>query len=551
MNSLRIADPRSARPRDQLGRYELVRELVFGRQCSVYLARSQGEGRANVVIKRMRDAFPDDLSRARMLREGRVGLGLRLPQLVRVLEIHDHPELFLVMEYVDGERLSELLARTRGKDVLRFVVSALLDALCALSSLHGYRDETGAPGYLVHQAPSARHLLVGLDGVTRLVDLSNLHGPTLGPMPQHAYTLLESEQSPEHVERAAIDPRCDLYVLGTVLSHSLVKAGRRDVPGLLQVSQRAIALCPSARYWSADEMAHALRFAAAEAGLLATRAEVARWVRSSRASALESLAAAPAQLPPPDPALPVQVVEAPSMQRDERCRATSFDTVLEHQPVNYALSRARQEQPPLRAHALPRRVYAHEGARGTLVGFAVAEPGACALVTQQAEDASAFRPPLGRLGKRRVALAGAAIALSAALGTTTFMDRDHASRGPAAVDARAVRLAARPPSLTSAAPVPALSAAPVQTPPPPAQVLALRSLTKATSNTSAKVSLPTAAPRLPRADREGAAVVSEPAPTSTRPAREEELVLHEPVVLFYDDDDPNQTPRIGIPGNPF
>jgi serine/threonine protein kinase len=103
MNSLRIAEPPSVRPRDRLGHYELVRELAFGRLYSVYLARSPGEARKNVVIKRMRDAFPDDLSRARMLREGRVGLGLRVPQLVRVLEIDDHPELFLVMEYDPGQ----------------------------------------------------------------------------------------------------------------------------------------------------------------------------------------------------------------------------------------------------------------------------------------------------------------------------------------------------------------------------------------------------------------------------------------------------------------
>jgi serine/threonine protein kinase len=139
MNPLRIADSCSARPHDQLGHFELVRELAFGRLYSVYLARSLAESGGNVVIKRMRDAFPNDLSRARVLREGRVGLGLRVPQLLRVLEIHDHPELFLVMEYVEGSKLSALLPRTRGKDVLRLVVSALLDALCALSALHAPR----------------------------------------------------------------------------------------------------------------------------------------------------------------------------------------------------------------------------------------------------------------------------------------------------------------------------------------------------------------------------------------------------------------------------
>ncbi|MET0284221.1 MAG: protein kinase [Polyangiales bacterium] len=475
MTRLHIADPRT-KPRDTLGRYELVRELAFGRFYSVYLARAKGDARS-VVIKRLRTAHPESYARARMLREARVGMGMRVPQLARVLEICDEPELFVVMEYVEGTPLSELLAKARGKDVLRFVLPVLLDTLRALSALHNWKDETGAPGYLVHQAPSARHLLVGLDGVTRLVDLSNLHGRLLGAMPSAQYTLMDSELAPEQAARVGLDPRCDLYIVGAVLRHALAQSGRTNVPGLLEVCERATSLRPADRYWSADELGHALEFAASEADLLAPPEQVARWVRQSRASLIAATATAPRvklTLPAPSPELAKLVLPAMPLVFSAGLDTTVIE-VVEH---------VAQVEP--------------------------SEPA----------------PTVSRPSRLPLTAAGLALALVTGVTLHAWLDR-----APPVV-ATPLAFPVEAPKLVPAPVAPAVVPPPVVTP---------------------VVAPVVEAPKEPRRRRarEPEREAVETPRERAKPRGEEQLVLHEPEVLFYDEEDVTADPRIGVPVNPF
>jgi hypothetical protein len=490
VNRLHIADPRT-KPRDTLGRYELVRELAFGRFYSVYLARAIGDSRS-VVIKRLRTAHPEAYARARMLREARVGMGMRVPQLARVLELSDEPELFVVMEYVEGTPLSELLAKARGKDVLRFVLPVLLDALRALSALHNWKDETGAPGYLVHQAPSARHLLVGLDGVTRLVDLSNLHGRLLGAMPSAHYTLMDSELAPEQAARVGLDPRCDLYIVGSVLRHALAQSGRTHVPGLLEVCERATALRPADRYWSAEELGHALQFAASEADLLAPPEQVARWVRQSRASLIAATATAPRvklTLPAPSPELAKLVLPSSPIAWAPGLGSTVIEVV------------ERREQPMAEVSELP-------------------APSTPAV--------RAARAP-------RVAAAGLVFALATGLALHAWLERE-----PPLV-ATPLAFPSEPELATTAvAPqAPAVVAQPAVVPPVVQPVVVTPPEPRRRRAREVAGDAPTVA--TPR-------VRAQPRPT---PRVEEALVLHEPEVLFYDEEDVTADPRIGVPVNPF
>ncbi len=500
MTRLRIADPRPVslarreaghpdKARDTLGRYELVRELAFGRFYSVYLAQPADAARS-VVIKRLRDAYPGQHARARMLREARVGLSMRVPQLARVLELHDEPELFAVMEYVEGASLSELLARARGTDVLSCVVPVLLDALLALSALHGWRDEAGAPGYLVHQAPSSRHLLVGLDGVTRLLDLSNLYGRMLGTMPSAEYTLMDSELSPEQAARVPLDPRCDLFIVGTVLKHALAQSVRANLGGLREVCERATALRPSDRYWSADEMAHALEYAAGEAGLLASREQVARWVRLSRASLIARSATTPhVRLPAPERA-------KPSLPPVHDLAPLVLPTAQVTKLPSWATQTLLDGTPSIQTTAVellaPR-----------------AEPPALGPSRAQPWLANSF--PL--------AVAGLALTLAASLGVHAW--REHTTSFATPIVA-AAEPKVRPP-VVAKAPLPVLN---VEAP-APALVPEAKPVVKAPKRARAK---PVDAPK------------RELAPLRRRaPAEPEvEMVLHEPEVLFYDEDAPSE-----------
>lgn len=307
-----------------LGGYRLLTELAVGELCSVSLARSlqSSRGAGVVAVKRLRTPHQNSAGRSRLLREARVLLSLRAPNLVRVLEIHTQPELFVVMEHVPGASLRSLLARAREVDALRYIVPIFVDALRGLSVLHNWKDEEGAPGFLVHQAPTARHMLVGMDGVARLIDLSHVHGRQLGTG-EGVFRGERTAAAPEQLEgRAALDPRCDIFIVGTALLEALACARdaraamlseshvRARLGSLLAIGQRARSSDRSARFWSADEMAYALQKAADEADLYADRAAVGAYVR--RVLALEA---------PPDAA---RVSRPPLVARtSEGSRATT------------------------------------------------------------------------------------------------------------------------------------------------------------------------------------------------------------------------------------
>jgi hypothetical protein len=284
-----------------LGGYWLLNQLARGEFCTIHRARPivADVQRSEVVVKRLRSAHRDGPARARLLREARVGLGVRGKNLVRVLTIHDEPELFVVMEYVEGISLRQLLARTRsveqGSAALAYVLPMFVDTLTGLSALYNWKDEEGAPGFLVHQAPSANHMLIGIDGVTRLIDLSHVHARPLRASVPVVAGLAQAELAPEQrASRADLDPRCDIFLLGSALASALSCAGMdRDAQvyarcaPLRAIAERARNPRRSARFWSADEMAYVLQKAAIEANLYATREATGAFVRGFVRSAHE------------------------------------------------------------------------------------------------------------------------------------------------------------------------------------------------------------------------------------------------------------------------
>src|SRR5207302_5782340 len=119
------------------GRYRLEKRLGRGAMGQVYLARDENLVTREVAVKTIR---PDILSDeglqegeaiARFEREARAAASIRHPNVVDVTDFGKSPEgvFFLVMEYVDGESLYQLLRREGTLDIQRTV--AMLDQVVA------------------------------------------------------------------------------------------------------------------------------------------------------------------------------------------------------------------------------------------------------------------------------------------------------------------------------------------------------------------------------------------------------------------------------------
>src|SRR3990172_11402365 len=107
------------KPPTNLGRYELVELLASGGMGEVYVARQRSsvEGfRKLVAIKRLLRSYCEDDGFVDMfLDEARIMAALRHRNIVDVLDVDvEDGQYFLVMEYISGWSLRELLSQTSG-----------------------------------------------------------------------------------------------------------------------------------------------------------------------------------------------------------------------------------------------------------------------------------------------------------------------------------------------------------------------------------------------------------------------------------------------------
>ena len=142
------ADGRAAGPGSLLaGRYRLERKLGAGGMGSVFLATQIAVDR-KVAVKILENVSDDGVTVARFQREARVIAQLQHPNIVNLIDFGatERGQLYLVMEYIDGEPLSALIKREAPLPAAR-VIAIALQILDALAAAHGinvvHRDLIG------------------------------------------------------------------------------------------------------------------------------------------------------------------------------------------------------------------------------------------------------------------------------------------------------------------------------------------------------------------------------------------------------------------------
>jgi serine/threonine protein kinase len=147
---------------DGLDRYSVDEVLGSGGMALVYRARDE-ELERPVAIKVLADNLAADQAfRARFLREARLAAQLAHPNVVQVYdsgEANGRP--YIVMEYVEGETLADLLAR-RGRLAPAEAVEVALQVCSGLEHAH----RAG----LVHRDVKPQNLIIRGDGTIKIVD---------------------------------------------------------------------------------------------------------------------------------------------------------------------------------------------------------------------------------------------------------------------------------------------------------------------------------------------------------------------------------------------
>jgi serine/threonine-protein kinase len=313
---------------DMLGtRYKVYGEIASGGMATVQYGRligPRGFARA-VAIKRMHPHFARDPEFVSMfVDEARLSARLVHANIIPTLDVVETPgELALVMEYVHGESLWTLLrlSAAEGSSVpVRVACGLIASVLYGLHAAHETRDESGLPLHIVHRDVSPQNILVGADGIPRVLDFGIAKAiGHLRSTPSGEIKGKLSYISPEQLHAAdGVDRRADIYGASAVLWETLVGHALFDGPTesailhsvlhdvipvpssqqpacparLDSIVMRGLSHDPAERFASAREMAISLE---RDVGL-ATQSEVSDWLQALAGGQLAQRALALARM---------------------------------------------------------------------------------------------------------------------------------------------------------------------------------------------------------------------------------------------------------------
>ncbi len=221
-----------------IGPYQVVAKLGEGGMGEVYLARDTKLNR-DVALKVLPDAVANDADRlARFTREAQTLAALNHPNIAHIHGLEESGNLrALVMELVDGEDLSEVIAR--GPIPLADALPIAHQIAEALEAAHErgiiHRDLKPA-NVKVRGDGTVKVLDFGLakamtqDAGPRTKDLTNSPTLTTPAMTQMGMILgTAAYMSPEQARGRPVDKRADIWAFGAVLYEMLT--GRRAFPG--------------------------------------------------------------------------------------------------------------------------------------------------------------------------------------------------------------------------------------------------------------------------------------------------------------------------------
>jgi serine/threonine-protein kinase len=214
-----------------VGRYAIFDVIGSGGMASVHLGRLLGPGgfSRTVAIKRLHSEFAKDPDFvAMLLEEARLASRIRHPNVVSMLDVvHESDELFLVMDYIEGESLSRVLrASSRSPLPLPIVSSVLSGVLQGLHAAHEAMGEDGHPLQIVHRDVSPQNILLGVDGTARVTDFGVAKSVgRVGTTRDGRVKGKAGYMAPEQLRGGRIDRRVDTYAATIVLWEMLT--GRR------------------------------------------------------------------------------------------------------------------------------------------------------------------------------------------------------------------------------------------------------------------------------------------------------------------------------------
>jgi predicted Ser/Thr protein kinase len=231
--------------------FELERLIGTGGHAEVWLAKKRGAAGSDrlVALKRLLPEWAASAdAKRRFEKEVRTSSKLTHPNIVYYdTAVSDRGSLVLVMEYVDGRDVAQLMAeRPFSRDAAVYLVEQVL---AGLRHAHGRG--------IVHRDIKPSNILISRDGAVKVSDFGIAQAAVthLALVRSDVTQGTPAWMSPEHATGSPVDERSDLFVVGRLLRAVLRERLDTELGAYVEKLMRP---APEDRFQSAGEALEAL-----------------------------------------------------------------------------------------------------------------------------------------------------------------------------------------------------------------------------------------------------------------------------------------------------
>ena len=149
-------------------RYEIIKSIGEGGMANVYLARDTILDR-NVAIKVLRgDLASDEKFVRRFQREALSASSLSHPNIVEIYDVgEDDGDYYIVMEYVEGKNLKQLLKKRE-----KLTTAEVVDIMLQITSAMGVAHDS----LIVHRDLKPQNMLITENDEIKICDFGHARG---------------------------------------------------------------------------------------------------------------------------------------------------------------------------------------------------------------------------------------------------------------------------------------------------------------------------------------------------------------------------------------
>lgn len=215
------------------GRYELIEKIGEGGMAIVYKARCRILDRI-VAVKILRDEYSKDNNFVEKFRtEALSAARISHPNIVNMYDVGQDGEVYyIVMEYIDGKTLNEIIQEQAPLSVEKAVDIAIM--IC--DGIH-HAHEKG----IIHRDIKPHNILITEHGMVKVADFGIARAVNTGTI-TYGNSIVGSVRyiSPEQAKGEAVNRTTDIYSLGCVLYEMLTGLVPFDADSPVAVAMKHI-----------------------------------------------------------------------------------------------------------------------------------------------------------------------------------------------------------------------------------------------------------------------------------------------------------------------